>query len=203
MLFRSEQATSGKRPWWLTLLGLVLVPVLVAAGLLAATWGSTDRLHKVEAAVVNLDKAVTIEGQIVPLGRQMSAALVDSNRDQNFTWVLADAKHAEAGLRSGRYAAVVTIPENFSAAATSFGSPDSAKQATIDVRTSPIAGLADTALGQSVAQAAAEALNRTLTQTYLENVYIGFGEMGKQFQTVADADEIGRASCRERVSTIV
>jgi len=105
-----EQATSGKRPWWLTLLGLVLVPVLVAAGLLAATWGSTDRLHKVEAAVVNLDKAVTIEGQIVPLGRQMSAALVDSNRDQNFTWVLADAKHAEAGLRSGRYAAVVTIP---------------------------------------------------------------------------------------------
>jgi len=183
-----EQATSLKRPWWVTLIGLVLVPVLVAAGLLAATWNANSRLHKVEAAVVNLDKAVTIDGQIVPLGRQMSAALVDSNREQNFTWVLADAPHAEAGLRSGRYAAVVTIPANFSAAATSFGgSADSAKQATIDVRTSPMAGLADTALGQSVAQAAAEALNRTLTQTYLENVFIGFGEMGKQFQTVADA----------------
>ncbi len=183
-----EQAKNGARPWWVNLLGLVLVPVLIAAGLLAATWNASARLHRVEAAVVNLDKAVTVNGQIVPLGRQMSAALVDSNREQNFTWVLADAKHAEAGLRSGRYAAVVTIPENFSAAATSFGgAPDEAKQATIDVRTSPMAGLADTALGQSVAQAAAEALNRTLTQTYLENVFIGFGEMGKQFQTVADA----------------
>ncbi len=183
-----ERATAARRPWWLTAIGLVLVPVLVAAGLLAATWGASGRLRHVEAAVVNLDKAVTINGQMVPLGRQMSAALVDSKRDQNFTWVLADAKHAEEGLKTGRYAAVVTIPENFSAAATSFGNgPDSAKQATIDVRTSPMAGLADTALGQSVAQAAAEALNRTLTETYLENVFIGFGEMGKQFQTVADA----------------
>ena len=183
-----EKATGRSRPWWVTALGLVLVPVLVAAGLLAATWNAGSRLHRVEAAVVNLDKAVTVNGQIVPLGRQLSAALVDSERDQNFTWVLADAGHAESGLRSGRYAAVVTIPAGFSAAATSFGgSPDDARQATIDVRTSPTAGLADSALGQSVAQAAAQALNRTLTQTYLENVYLGFGEMGTQFRTVADA----------------
>ncbi len=183
-----DTSTGGTRPWWVNMIGLVLVPVLIAAGLLAATWNASSRLHRVEAAVVNLDKAVTINGQIVPLGRQMSAALVDSKREQNFTWVLADTKHADEGLRSGRYAAVVTIPENFSAAATSFGgSPDKAAQATIDVRTSPMAGLADTALGQSVAQAAAEALNRTLTQTYLENVFIGFGDMQKQFQTVADA----------------
>ena len=183
-----EKATGRSRPWWVTALGLVLVPVLVAAGLLAATWNAGSRLHRVEAAVVNLDKAVSVNGQIVPLGRQLSAALVDSERDQNFTWVLADAGHAESGLRSGRYAAVVTIPAGFSAAATSFGgSPDDARQATIDVRTSPTAGLADSALGQSVAQAAAQALNRTLTQTYLENVYLGFGEMGTQFRTVADA----------------
>ena len=183
-----EKATGRSRPWWVTALGLVLGPVLVAAGLLAATWNAGSRLHRVEAAVVNLDKAVSVNGQIVPLGRQLSAALVDSERDQNFTWVLADAGHAESGLRSGRYAAVVTIPAGFSAAATSFGgSPDDARQATIDVRTSPTAGLADSALGQSVAQAAAQALNRTLTQTYLENVYLGFGEMGTQFRTVADA----------------
>jgi putative membrane protein len=174
--------------WWAKALGLLLVPVVIAAVLLAATWNTDSRIHRVEAAVVNLDRAVTLNGQTVPLGRQLSAQLIDTAPNQNFTWVLADASNATAGLSSGRYAAVVTIPENFSAAATSYaGSASSAQQATIDVATSPVAGIADTALGQSVAQAAAIALNQTLTQGYLDKVYVGFNDTGKQFQTVADA----------------
>lgn len=174
--------------WWAKALGLLLVPVVIAAILLAATWNTDSRIHRVEAAIVNLDKAVTLNGQTVPLGRQLSAQLIDADSSQNFTWVLADATHASDGLKSGRYAAVVTIPENFSAAATSYaGTASSAEQATIDVATSPVAGIADTALGQSVAQAAAIALNQTLTQGYLDKVYVGFNDTGKQFQTVADA----------------
>ncbi len=174
--------------WWAKALGLLLVPVVIAAGLLAATWNTDSRIHRVEAAIVNLDKAVTLNGQTVPLGRQLSAELIDADANQNFTWVLADASHASAGLSSGRYAAVVTIPENFSKAATSYaGTASSAEQATIEVATSPVAGIADTALGQSVAQAAAIALNQTLTQGYLDKVYVGFNDTGKQFQTVADA----------------
>jgi putative membrane protein len=180
-------STLGGR-WWLKALGLLLVPVVVAAGLLAATWHSDTRLSKVQAAIVNLDKAVTLNGKTVPLGRQLSAQLISAQQGQNFTWVLADAAHASDGLRSGRYAAVVTIPENFSAAATSYaGTASSAEQATIDVATSPVAGIADTAVGQSVAQAAALALNQTLTEGYLDQVYLGFNTTGQQFQTVADA----------------
>ncbi|MDO5285196.1 MAG: YhgE/Pip family protein, partial [Actinomycetia bacterium] len=180
--------STRRRPWWVQVVGLVLVPVLVAAGLLAATWDSDARLRQVEAAVVNHDQAVTINGQIVPLGRQLSAELVSSRRQQSFRWVLADEKSARSGLASGRYAAVVTIPREFSEAATSYGTdPTHAHQATIRVETSPQAGIADTALGQSVAQAAAQALNRTLTKTYLENIYLGFSTMGEKFQTVADA----------------
>ena len=174
--------------WWAKALGLLLVPVVIATVLLAATWNTDSRIHRVEAAIVNLDKAVTLNGQTVPLGRQLSAQLIDADSSQNFTWVLADASHATAGLNSGRYAAVVTIPENFSKAATSYaGTASDAEQATIEVATSPVAGIADTALGQSVAQAAAIALNQTLTQGYLDKVYVGFNDTGKQFQTVADA----------------
>lgn len=180
-------STLGAR-WWAKALGLLLVPVVIAAGLLAATWHSDTRLSKVQAAIVNLDKAVTINGKTVPMGRQLSAQLISAQQGQNFTWVLADASHASDGLTSGRYAAVVTIPENFSAAATSYaGSASSAQQATIDVATSPVAGIADTAVGQSVAQAAAVALNQTLTAGYLDQVYLGFNTTGQQFQTVADA----------------
>ena len=180
-------STMGGR-WWAKVLGLLLVPVLIATGLLAATWKSDTRLSKVQAAIVNLDKAVTINGQTVPMGRQLSAQLISAQEGQNFTWILADASSADAGLTSGRYAAVVTIPENFSAAATSYaGAASAAQQATVEVSTSPVAGIADTAVGQSVAQAAAIALNQTLTETYLDQVYVGFNTTGKQFQTVADA----------------
>ncbi len=176
--------------WWAKALGLLLIPVLIATGLLAATWNSATRLSKVQAAIVNLDKAVTINGQTVPMGRQLSAQLISAEEGQNFTWVLADATHASDGLKSGRYAAVVTIPENFSAAATSYaGTASAAQQATIEVSTSPVAGIADTAVGQSVAQAAAIALNQTLTEGYLDQVYLGFNTTGQQFQTVADASK--------------
>jgi putative membrane protein len=182
-------STMGGR-WWAKALGLLLVPVLIATGLLAATWNSDTRLSKVQAAIVNLDKAVTLGGKTVPMGRQLSAQLISAEEGQNFTWVLADASHASDGLKSGRYAAVVTIPENFSAAATSYaGTASAAQQATIDVSTSPVAGIADTAVGQSVAQAAAIALNQTLTEGYLDQVYIGFNTTGQQFQTVADASK--------------
>ncbi|MFT4295944.1 MAG: YhgE/Pip domain-containing protein [Micropruina sp.] len=174
---------------WRTLLALVLVPVLVAGGFLWGTWNAGDRLHRVEAAVVNLDDGVTLDGKFVPLGRQLSADLVDTEKQQNFTWVLADEAHAWPGLSSGRYVAVVVIPKNFSEAATSYGNddPQTAEQATITVHTSPVAGVADGWLGNVLAGAASRTLNETLTKAYLDRIYIGFNDTGKQFQTVADA----------------
>ena len=159
---------------WRTLLALVMIPVLVAGGFLWGTWNSGDRLHQVEAAVVNLDEGVTLDDQFIPLGRQLSADLVDSSKEQNFTWVLADEAHAWPGLASGRYAAVVVIPANFSKAATSYGNddPQSAEQATIAVHTSPVAGVADAWLGNVLATQASSTLNAMLTKAYLDQIYI-------------------------------
>lgn len=172
---------------WTTLLGLVLVPVLVAGGLLWANWNNDAQLRQVEAAVVNLDEPVTLEGEYVPLGRQLTAALVDSDRVQNLAWELASEDDARQGLATGRYAAMVTIPPEFSAAATSYaGDASEAASATITVETSPVAGLADATLGKVVAQEAAGVLNETLTAGYLDQIYLGFNELGEQFITIAD-----------------
>ncbi|HRA75615.1 MAG TPA: YhgE/Pip domain-containing protein [Propionicimonas sp.] len=175
---------------WTTLLGLVLVPLLVAGGFLWAGWNSDSRLREVQAAIVNLDEAVTIDGEYVPLGRQLTAALVDSDREQNLNWVMATQEDARSGLATGRFAAVVIIPENFSAAATSYsGDADTAERATITVQTSPVAGVADATLGKVVANAAATTLNETLTSTYLEQVYLGFNDLGKQFVSLAEGSD--------------
>jgi putative membrane protein len=189
MAFQLERANSSRRIGLWSILGLVLVPLLVAGGFLWATWNSDTRLTRVQAAVVNLDEMVKVDGQLVPLGRQLAGGLVADNDDRNFSWVLTDEQEANDGLESGRYAAVVTIPKDFSARATSFSKtdPDSVQPARLDVRTSEITGIADPVVGQAITAAATRALNSSLTERYLDNIYLGFNRLGKQFGTVANA----------------
>ncbi|MFT3876531.1 MAG: YhgE/Pip family protein [Propioniciclava sp.] len=187
--YRATRAARAGRPRfpWSALAAALLVPVLLAGGLLWGTWDSDGRLRQVRAAIVNLDEMVEVNGQMMPMGRQLAAELVDSDREQNFAWQLATAEKAADGLASGEYAAVVTIPREFSAAATSFAKPaDEATQATIRVQTSPVAGLSETAIGQSVAYASTQALNGFLTREYLKNIYVGFNEMSTSMLELVD-----------------
>lgn len=182
-LFSLERMRSDRRVTWLTIAGILLVPIVIGGLLVWALWNPTERLHDVKAAVVNLDQPVKIDGQTVPLGRQMAAGLLDTKND-NFSWVLTDKKDADKGIASGEYVSVVTIPENFSKAATSTaGSAADAAQATIDVRTSRQSKLVDPAISQAVTTTATSVLNKQLTSTYIENVYVGFntlsGQLGK------------------------
>ncbi len=181
-----ERVNSTPARWW-TLLGLVLVPVLIAGGFLVAGLNSDNRMHEVKAAVVNLDEPVTVNGQYAPMGRQLTANLVDSQRVENLTWELDSEENARAGLETGAYAAMIVIPKNFSAAATSYAKDaKDAERATLELSTSPVAGVADATLGKAVAMEAATALNESLTSTYLDKIYVGFNDTGKQFTTMSD-----------------
>src|SRR6185312_3094676 len=107
-------------------------------------------------------------------------------KNDNFSWVLNDQKDADKGIASGEYVAVVTIPENFSKAATSTaGAAADATQATIDVRTSRQSKLVDPAISQAVTSTATSVLNKQLTSTYIANVYVGFNTLGEQLGKAA------------------
>lgn len=183
-----ERADTGRTAKWYSVLGLILVPIVIAAGFVFAIWKATDRLDNVQAAIVNLDEGAEIDGQTVPLGRQLAAGLVDSD-DENFDWVLSDEDDSDDGLRNGRYAAVITIPKGFSEAVTSSSSDDPmmARQATISVKTSHVTPLADSAIGESIAEAARASFNSEFAKKYLDGIYLGFNDISKQFRTVSDA----------------
>ncbi|MDR1237971.1 MAG: YhgE/Pip domain-containing protein [Propionibacteriaceae bacterium] len=170
---------------------LVLIPILITGGFFWAGWDSNQRLRSsVDAAIVNLDEPVTVNGQYMPLGRQLTAALVDSSRPENLNWKLAKADDAEEGLASGKYAARVVIPKEFSALATSFaGKAEDAARATISIDTSPVAGIADAEVGRLVSLAATTTLNNTLTKGYLDQLYLGFNQMKDQYQQLADGSK--------------
>ncbi len=166
------------------IVGVILLPILLLAGVMVVISDANGRDTGAPAAIVNLDEPVTIDDQIVPLGRQLSAELV-KNTDSRYHWVLTDQVDATAGLANGSYSAAVIIPKDFSANATSYKDIETAKQAVIEVQTSPVAGLIDSGLGRVIARAAADALNNSLTSAYLDRIYLGFNTQGAQMVELA------------------
>jgi len=199
-----ERARARKPITWLTVVGLLLLPVALGGVLIAALNTPTDRLENMTAAIVNNDDPVTVDGQYTPLGRQLAAGLVEGVEDEsNLTWVLSNDDDAAEGIDDGTYQAVVTIPENFSAAAMSSaqklsGEDETPEQATIDVETSPDALILDQAIADQLANVATGTMGSTLTEATLSNLLVGFGTMGDQLGDAADgagqlADGAGEA----------
>lgn len=182
-----ERARSRKPVTWLTLLGVLLLPVVIGGILVASLYNPAERLDQINAAIVNDDEPVTIDDQIVPLGRQLTAGLVEGSDelDSNLTWTLSNTEDAAEGLADGTYDAVVTIPENFSAAATSTRPGETPEQATIEVETAPDALIVDSAITAQVTRTAASLMGNEISQVYLENVFLGFTTLGDQLGEAA------------------
>ena len=185
---RLERANSKRPVTWISLIGLVLVPIIVAAGFIFATWKSGDRLETIDAAIVNNDDGAEVDGETVPIGRQLTSGLVGED-ENNIHWVITDEDDAEAGLSDGTYAAKLTIPEGFSRAVTSVDDAKSATQTQIDVDVSGTAPATDTQISRSVAEVARTTFNTQMTENYLDNMYLGFNKMGEQMEDLGDAAE--------------
>ncbi|GAA1464682.1 YhgE/Pip family protein [Microbacterium thalassium] len=200
-----ERARTRKPITWVTIIGVLLLPVVIGGLLIAALYNPTDRLDSINAAIVNEDDPVTIDGQMVPLGRQLTAGLVGGSDEVegNLTWTITNADDAEEGLADGDYAAIVTIPSNFSAAATSTQPGETPEQAVIEVTTPPDSLIVDDAITAQIAQTAASVLGEQLSEVYLENVLLGFTTLGEELGTAADgADELADGTAGAAEGTV-
>lgn len=200
-----ERARARRPVTWLTLIGVLLLPVVIGGVLVAALYNPAERLDAMSAAIVNEDDPVTIDGQTVPLGRQLTAGLVEGSDEveSNLSWTISNADDAADGLADGTYAAVVTIPSNFSAAATSTQPGETPERATIEVATPPDSLIVDDAITAQVTQAAASLMGQELSSIYLENVFLGFTTLGDELGAAADgardlADGAGEAASGAR-----
>lgn len=174
------------RRWW-RLLAALLVPLIIAGGLIGAQWKSQARLERVTAALVNNDEMITYNGQPIPVGRLLADALIN-NHQANITWELANDQGGSDGLRSGKYTAVVTVPKSFSAdAMSSVVDPKNARQATVDVRLSEQAQANDPNLAAVLVNSATTALNQQLAGQYLDGMFAGFSDQAEQLAQVSAA----------------
>jgi putative membrane protein len=176
-------------PRWLSIVGTVTVPLVVAGVLVWSLWEPQTRLFQVQAAIVNLDEPVTVNGQLLPLGRQLAAGLV-GQEDTNYSWLITNTDDADQGLADGSYAAVITIPEDFSLRATSVLTDASqAGRATIQVTTAENSKAADNAITALIASTAVSVFSTELTTTYLETVFVGFDTLADGIASATDGAE--------------
>ena len=181
--------TFPKRVTWFTIGGLLIVPAIVAAVLLTGLWNPPSRIDTVTAAIVNNDEPVTIDGELAPLGRQLAQAIAypEGGTTSTYNWVMTNTDDAASGLADGSYAAVVTIPENFSAAATSVANTEPPpEQAVITVTNSNKTTLADAAITSILTNAATQAFGATLSSTFTEKVLVGYTDLQSG---IADASD--------------
>lgn len=176
----------------LAVLAVAVVPLFYGALYIWANIDPTGRLDRVQAAIVNDDQRIEVTGrdgekQPVAVGRQLAANLIGNDDRNNYDWVLTDAADARAGLADGSYKAVLTIPEDLSKAATSTsGDPDAAVQGRLDLKTNDAVNFVNGQIADRILEAAKSSLNAQVTETYLDNLYLGFTDVKGSLQDAAD-----------------
>lgn len=165
------------------LVAVAVVPLLYGALYIWANINPTNNLDKIDAAIVNHDQLVEVEDrdggkQPVAIGRLLAANLISNDDGSNYDWHLTDASDANRGLADGRYKAVLTIPKNLSAAATSTsGDPSEAIQGRLNLSTNDSVNYINGTIAETILADARKALNAQVTETYLDNIYLGFTDI--------------------------
>ncbi|MFT8395234.1 YhgE/Pip family protein [Propionibacterium sp.] len=166
---------------------ILVLPTIYALTYLAANWNPQGNLHKVPAAVVNEDvpASTTMNGQTTSIdaGQQLGAELTGDQKD-NFNWTLTNRSAADQGLESGKYTAELVIPSNFSSTLATVSST-SPQPAQLTVRTNDATNFISGNVATEIATTIQQNLSRSLTTSYLNQVYLSFDGVHTQLGQAA------------------
>lgn len=112
-MIRAEWRFLRKHPLLLGVLcAIALIPMIYTTIFLSSMWDPYGRMDHLKVAVVNHDQPTTYQGQKLKVGKDLTKQLAKSDQ-MGFTVVDSEQK-AKAGLHSGKYYMIITIPKNFS-----------------------------------------------------------------------------------------
>ncbi|WP_319458887.1 YhgE/Pip domain-containing protein [Micromonospora sp. RTP1Z1] len=183
-LFELRRMTRGRLPR-AALAILTVIPLLYGALYLYAFWDPYGNLDRIPVALVNADRpAKASDGTEVHAGRDLTDELIHR---KVFGWTVTDSGDAAAGLRSGRYHLVFSIPADFSAALAASPEPDQpARRGELKVvnddATNYLSGLLARSAFSEIRAAAAE----STAASYFDKMLIGFTDAKAETGRAAD-----------------
>ncbi|WP_106450995.1 YhgE/Pip domain-containing protein [Trichococcus alkaliphilus] len=152
------------------LFGISLIPSLYTVLFLSSMWDPYGKLAELPVAVVNQDKAVSYNEETLAVGDSLVAGLQESDT-LDFDFVSREA--ADSGLADGSYYMALTIPENFSANATTL-LDETPQQMELTYSTSAGRSYIASKLTASAANEIKDTISDEVTAIYAETV---FGEL--------------------------
>lgn len=164
------------------LIGVALVPLLYAGTLIYAFWNPYDASVNVPAAIVNQDQPASINGDDTTIGDSVVDQLL---ADPQLTWTVTDAATAQQGLDSGRFYAVLTIPEDFSARLASQVT-NKPEQAQLVVTTNDATNYLVSVLAKDALMAAQGTASQGIQAQVLDVVYKDAGKAVAQARKAAE-----------------
>ncbi|WP_369052721.1 YhgE/Pip family protein [Kineococcus terrestris] len=185
----------------LALLVVVVVPLLYGGLYLSANHDPVAHLDRLRAAVVDEDVPATAtgpDGASTPVraGADLVEQLTGPDADAGFTWEATTAERAREGLADGDYAAVLTVPRDFSAALAST-TGDAPRSARLSVTTDDAVNHVVSQVTDTVATSVRTGLQRTATAGHLDGVYLAFSDVHDSLDRAADgADELTDGAAR-------
>lgn len=164
------------------LLAIVLVPLLYGALYLWAFWDPYGRVDQMPVALVNLDRPAQVDGEVVDVGKSLTASLRESSV---FDWEAASPSQAAQGLEDGTYYLSVTIPSDFSARLASVTVEDP-RPAAIQVALNPASNYLASTIGRRVLSEVRAAAAQGVAADYFDRIFVGLSDVQGQVQEAAD-----------------
>ncbi|WP_042356597.1 YhgE/Pip domain-containing protein [Bacillus rubiinfantis] len=93
------------------IMALLFLPSLYAWFNIKASWDPYGNTSNIPIAIVNKDKGAMIKGKHIYIGKEILSSL---NRNKSLGWKFVTTSEAAKGVKSGKYFASITIPQDFS-----------------------------------------------------------------------------------------
>ncbi|MEC0370451.1 YhgE/Pip family protein [Paenibacillus chibensis] len=163
-------------------IAVMFIPIMYSGVYLAAFWDPYGHLDRLPVAVVNKDSGAEFKGKELHIG----ADLVDElKKNKDFGWEFVSDLDADKGIKDNRYYMKITIPENFSAQATTL-MDDQPHPATIVYEPNGDYNFIASQIGNTAIKDIKAKVSAKVTESYTENLLDNFEDVSSG---LADAGE--------------
>lgn len=166
----------------LVFLAIIAIPTIYTTLFLGSMWDPYGKVDHLPVAIVNEDKPVTYNDETLEVGNEMVDSLKD-NESLDFHFV--SSKEAKDGLKNGTYYMVITIPEDFSANASTV-LDEHPRKMVLDYETNPGTNYIASKLSETALNKIRTSVADTVAKTYTETVFDQIVTVGEGMTEASD-----------------
>ena len=161
---------------------ICFIPMMYASFFLKSMWDPYGMTQHLPIAVVNEDKSVDFEGQILSVGEQVVNQLKENT---TLDWHFVNATDAKKGLENKEYYMVITLPENFSANAATVLSENPEKM-NIEYETNGSLNYLGEVISEQAVKELKSQVSEQVTKAYASAIFDQLTNVTDGFATAAD-----------------